>query len=229
MIILGAAIWMPFTAILTVGLVIVLGHNALDFYEKQLPANHTYNIFYSFLHRPGLYPLGGGYSLLIFYPFLSWTGLMMLGYCFGKLFTRYEGAERKNVLTWLGVGIILFFIALRATNLYGDAQHWSQQKNGCVYSIIFYQHCKIPAITFVYVHDYWSRYFICCLVGKYEKWSNKIHYGLRTCAFLLLCDPFHVDTPFMCGCIFYAVGIRLHRVSIQQVKALTSFQLCYAR
>jgi uncharacterized membrane protein len=144
MIILGLAIWMPFSAILTVGLLIVFGHNALDFYEQQFPPNHTFNIFYSFLHRPGVYPLGGGHSLLILYPILSWSGLMMLGYCFGKLFTRFEGDQRKKVLTWLGLGIILFFVALRATNIYGDANPWSQQKNGLFTVFSFVDTVKYP-------------------------------------------------------------------------------------
>jgi uncharacterized membrane protein len=144
MIILGLVIWMPFPVILTLGLLIVFGHNALDFYEKQFPRNHTYNIFYSFLHHPGVYPLGRGHSLLIFYPFLSWAGLMMLGYCFGKLFSRYEGAERRKVLTWLGLGIIFFFIALRATNLYGDANHWASQKNALFTVFSFIDTVKYP-------------------------------------------------------------------------------------
>ena len=144
MIILGLVIWMPFSAILTVGLIIVFGHNILDLYEKQFPTNHTYNILYSFLHRPGVYPLGGGHSLLILYPFLSWAGLMMLGYCFGKLFTRYEGAERRKVLTWLGLGIILLFIALRATNVYGDANHWTTKKNALFTVFSFIDTVKYP-------------------------------------------------------------------------------------
>jgi len=144
MIILGLVIWMPFSAILTLGLIIVFGHNALDFYEKQFPPNHTYNIAYSFLHRPGFYSLGGGRSLLILYPVLSWAGLMMLGYCFGRLFTRYEGAERKKILAGLGIGIILFFIALRATNLYGDASHWTTQKNTLFTVFSFINTVKYP-------------------------------------------------------------------------------------
>ena len=144
MIILGLAIWMPFSAILTVGLIIVFGHNALDFYEKQFPQNHTYNIGYSLLHRPSLFPLGEERSLLILYPFLSWAGLMMLGYCFGKLFTRYQGTERKKILTRLGLGIILFFIALRATNLYGDANPWTTQKNALFTVFDFIDTVKYP-------------------------------------------------------------------------------------
>src|SRR5436190_9330136 len=85
MIILGLMIWLPFTAILITGLVIVLGHNSLDFYEAGRMG--SYPFLYSLLHRPGFYPLWKGHTLLVFYPFLSWAGLMMLGYCFGKLFT----------------------------------------------------------------------------------------------------------------------------------------------
>ena len=144
MILLGVVIWMPYSAILALGLLIVFGHNALDFYESQFPPNHSYPMFYSFLHHPGFYSLTPNHNLLILYPFVPWTGLMMLGYCFGKLFTRYEGADRRRIMTRLGLGIILFFIALRATNLYGDAQHWSQQKNGVFTVFSFINTVKYP-------------------------------------------------------------------------------------
>jgi uncharacterized membrane protein len=144
MVLLGLAIWMPFPALLTLGLLIVFGHNALDFYEKQFPPNYTYNIAYSFLHHSGLYSFDKTHSLLIFYPFLSWTGLMILGYCFGKLFTKYEGVQRRRVLTWLGIGIISFFIVLRAINLYGDGNHWSAQKNSIFTLLSFVDTVKYP-------------------------------------------------------------------------------------
>jgi uncharacterized membrane protein len=171
MIILGLAICMPFAAVLTVGLLIVFGHNALDFYEQQFPPNYTYNIFYSFLHRPGIYPLGGGHSLLIFYPILSWAGLMMLGYCFGKLFTKYEGVQRKKVLTGLGLGIILFFVILRVTNLYGDANHWSTQKNGLFTVLSFIDTVKYPP----------SLLYMCMTIGPailFVAWWGNVKNGV---------------------------------------------------
>src|SRR5438552_7063026 len=51
MIILGLAIWLPFAAIFVLGSVIVLGHNALDFYEANLKDNPGW--LYSLVHRPG--------------------------------------------------------------------------------------------------------------------------------------------------------------------------------
>lgn len=142
MIILGLAIWLPFKVVFSIGLLIVLGHNTLDFYET----NHTGNFSaaYSLLHRPGFYSLGNGRSLLILYPFLPWAGLMMLGYCFGKFFTIFEGKKQRKVLTQLGFGLIVFFIVLRASNLYGDAQHWSIQKNALYTVFSFIDTVKYP-------------------------------------------------------------------------------------
>ncbi|HVF96131.1 MAG TPA: hypothetical protein VM871_02355, partial [Flavisolibacter sp.] len=126
MMLLGVISWLPFKAILALGLLIVLGHNSLDFYE----AGHRggYDLVYSLLHRPGVYPVTDAFSILVLYPFLPWVGLMTMGFCFGKLFMRFEGAKKKQVLLRLGIGLIAFFIFLRATNVYGDPVDWTTQK-----------------------------------------------------------------------------------------------------
>ena len=163
MVILGLAIWLPFTAIFTVGLLIVLGHNALDFYEAK---QQTFPFWYSLLHKQGIYPITTGHNLLVFYPFLSWSGLMMLGYCFGKLFTRYEGAQRKKILTQLGIGIILFFIALRALNIYGNPEKWAVQKNAMYTFLSFINTHKYPP----------SLLYMCMTIGPailFLAWAGK--------------------------------------------------------
>jgi uncharacterized membrane protein len=142
MVFLGVAVWLPFRAILAIGLLIVLGHNSLDYYEAKQGQN--FGLFYSLLHRMNFLPLGGNRELAIVYPFLSWTGLMLLGYCFGKLLTAYEGARQKRILTLLGAGIILFFIVLRATNVYGDPFPWSAQKNMLFTIFSFVNTTKYP-------------------------------------------------------------------------------------
>src|SRR6187401_1310691 len=62
MVILGLMIWLPFEIILAVGLLIVLGHNTLDFYEKDqtTPFSATYNL----IHRQGFHPLSKNHQLL---------------------------------------------------------------------------------------------------------------------------------------------------------------------
>lgn len=147
MIILGLVIWLPFAAIFILGLIIVLGHDSLDFYEKTLPNFQSDpGWFYSLLHRPHIYNVWDNHNLFVLYPFLPWAGLMMLGYCFGKLFLKYEGAERRKVLIWLGLGILLFFAILRYTNAYGNPPFgkWSTQKNGLYTFLSFMNVNKYP-------------------------------------------------------------------------------------
>jgi uncharacterized membrane protein len=153
MIVLGLMVWLPFRAILAIGFIIVFGHNALDFYERNLKASPGW--WYDLLHHQGFYKLWGNHNLLILYPFLSWSGLMMLGYCFGKLYLQYEGDKRKKALLWLGFGVIAFFVVLRYTNKYGDPDPWSTQK-----SSVF------TFLSFMNVHKYPpSLLYMCATVG----------------------------------------------------------------
>jgi uncharacterized membrane protein len=144
MLFLGLAIWLPFPVIFAIGLIIVLGHNALDYYEKD----HTgpYNPWYELLHKPNYdtIPFIGNIKLLILYPFLPWLGLMFCGYCFGKLVSDRQGAARKKLLLITGFSLILLFIALRYINEYGDPTAWSEQKNGTFTFLSFMDVTKYP-------------------------------------------------------------------------------------
>ena len=169
MIILGLVIWLPFTAILVLGSVIVLGHNALDYYEAGLKESPGW--FYDLVHHVGFYKLWDGHSLLILYPFLSWCGLMMLGYCFGKFFLSVESKQRKRMLTWLGLGIILLFAILRYTNNYGDPGKWSTQKNGLYTFLSFMNVQKYPP----------SLLYMCATIGPailFLAFFGKVRNGL---------------------------------------------------
>ncbi|RYY38316.1 MAG: DUF1624 domain-containing protein [Chitinophagaceae bacterium] len=141
MVFLGIAVHLPFWAVLAMGTAIVLGHNALDFYEQgkqQFPA------WYHFVHRPGPLTVGDGRAIFVAYPFLSWTGLMFLGYCFGRLYTHCTEQARKKWLLLLGIGLLVLFVALRASNLYGDRQHWTEQKNTLFTALSFINVVKYP-------------------------------------------------------------------------------------
>lgn len=138
MFIMGFMIKLPFRAVLVIGLLIVLGHNSLDWIEaqqKDLP------FLWHLMHQQGAFPLWGSHKLFIFYPFLPWSGLMMLGYCCGTIFTRYDETQRSKLLLRLGLGIVVFFVLLRFTNLYGDPLHWSSQRN-TLYSFLSFMNVQ---------------------------------------------------------------------------------------
>jgi uncharacterized membrane protein len=142
MIVLGIMIWLPFPIILATGLIIVLGHNSLDYYEAGLKGSPGWQ--YSLLHQPGFYKLWDGHNLLILYPFLPWVGLMLMGYCFGKLFISLEGKDRKKMLIGLGAGLIVFFAILRYFNGYGDPLVWKEQRNSLYTFLSFMNVQKYP-------------------------------------------------------------------------------------
>lgn len=128
MVLMAMLIYLPFNAILGLGLIIVLGHDLLDFPEAV--KGFKPGFLWSLLHRSNGYPFLGHF-VVILYPFLPWTGLMLLGYCVGKIFTPdFPYAQRRKFFLWIGSGLILFFVGLRLTNLYGDPTDWAPQKEG---------------------------------------------------------------------------------------------------
>jgi uncharacterized membrane protein len=131
MVLLGLLVWLPFYAILAIGLIIFFGHNALDAFEQL--RNGQVGIFWSLLHRPGFFPLGDNRLLAVLYPFLPWLGVMILGYCLGKWFEPHiTPAMRSRRLVILGLALIALFFVLRTINDYGnpiprltDASGWT--------------------------------------------------------------------------------------------------------
>jgi uncharacterized membrane protein len=127
MIILGLIIWLPFPVIFILGAFIVAGHNAFNF---------------PFL-KPIIIPLDITHKLNIFYPFLPWTGIMMLGYCFGKLFNP-EVINRNKKIILIGISATVAFIFLRWLNIYGDPDKWIPQKNSLYTLFAFLDVEKYP-------------------------------------------------------------------------------------
>jgi uncharacterized membrane protein len=131
--------------------------------NQQLP------FIWDLAHRLSFHPIGGGRTLGILYPFLPWTGVMLLGYSCGKFFRKeVDPLHRRRTLTMLGFGVILFFIALRASNAYGDSFPWAVQKN-FLYSILsFVNTAKYPP----------SLLFICMTIGPallFLAWMEPVH------------------------------------------------------
>ena len=169
MVILGLVIWLPFEIILTLGLLIVLGHNALDFYERKQTG--AFDAWYNLIHRVGVHSLSTKRQVLILYPFLPWTGLMMLGYCLGKVLRNENTAYRKRFLVVAGISTIALFIILRFINIYGDPFRWSTQGNGFYTFLSFINASKYPP----------SLFFICMTIGPallLMAWRDNIENGL---------------------------------------------------
>jgi uncharacterized membrane protein len=144
MMILSLLIHLPRPLLLLLGAVLVAAHNTLD--TVQVNGNTFPALLWSLLHQPNFAGFHfGGFNPLVGYPVIPWIGIITLGYCLGSLYTpETDPAARKRSLRNLGIGSIVLFIILRWTNLYGDAAHWSTQKNALFTLFSFVNTTKYP-------------------------------------------------------------------------------------
>lgn len=156
MVLMAGLTWLPFRAMLGIGLAIVLGHNLLDAVEQS--PGFAPGFGWALVHGGGnnVFQYAPGRVVIALYPFLPWLGLMMLGYCLGRLFEPTVSPEkRRQWLLALGAGAIGLFVGLRLLDVYGDPFPWSVQKDGLV-----------TVFSFLKVHKYPpSLLFMCITVG----------------------------------------------------------------
>jgi uncharacterized membrane protein len=157
MILLGLLVLLPYRIIFAVGLLIVAGHNIMDYPSVSAGFKGTVLSDLLYFSNFSAYQLWEGHFFLIVYAFLPWTGVMLLGYCFGKLFqSGVDPVWRKKMLLIIGTGLILLFIVLRSTNLYGDPAPWSTQPRGPLYTFLSFLNLnKYPP----------SLLFLCMTIG----------------------------------------------------------------
>jgi len=138
MIVLAALVHLPKKIILTVGIIILAGHNLLD--------NIHYDGFaWAALHEAKRFQISDTHIIRVTYPVLPWIGIMALGYCFGNIYTaKFTAAKRKKWLLTMGIGAIALFIIARAINLYGDPYPWAVQNSSTFTFLSFLNVNKYP-------------------------------------------------------------------------------------
>ncbi|MEY2879018.1 MAG: hypothetical protein RLZZ15_1398 [Verrucomicrobiota bacterium] len=124
MIALAALVRLPTWAVATCGMAMIFLHNVLDGVRAERLG--AWGPWWKILHAGGEVPLGGGHVIGAGYPLVPWVGVMAAGYGFGALLTRPDD-ERRRWLARLGLAACGAFLALRFSNLYGDAHPWAVQ------------------------------------------------------------------------------------------------------
>jgi len=136
MVLLGILVHFPYKFLFVLGLIIVMGHNLLQ-YAPFNSMKGSFGADLVYYTNFSAYKIDADHLLLIVYAFLPWTGVMLLGFCFGKLYEAgMEAAKRRKILILLGSGLFLFFLLLRAINIYGDLEPWSSQSRGPEYTFL---------------------------------------------------------------------------------------------
>lgn len=143
MVALGGLVWLPLNAIVALGLAIMLGHNLVDPYVRDIGraiGEDPLRWVYQFLYFGGSVSLGeSGPRIAILYSLLPWIGVIAAGYAFGKVLQLPE-ERRHRVCLAIGLSAIAVFLLLRTFNLYGDPRHWTPEQ-----PLSFLNTAKYPA------------------------------------------------------------------------------------
>jgi uncharacterized membrane protein len=137
--------------ILGLGLGITFGRNIFDFLAagSVTPSDTgaavaSINPFVAIFFGGGIFPLTASNVVFVIYPVVPWLGIMLLGYCLGKLYTDFSPQERQKMLLNLGLTAIGLFVILRFVNIYGDPSPWKEQKNFVFTVMSFLNTTKYP-------------------------------------------------------------------------------------
>lgn len=143
MVVLAALIYLPQKYILITGLVLVFGHNVFDLI-RLAPTDRGF-VTWTILRQAGIISITQDSFFNVAYPLLPWLGIMLTGYGMGRLYDKHTDSEkRRRRLLYCGIAAMVLFIILRFPNLYGDANHWSPQKNFLFSVMSFLNVTKYP-------------------------------------------------------------------------------------
>jgi len=152
MIILAALIYLPKSVIAAFGLLMIALHNLLDtirvegWHGPGTPAPGIGEKLWIVLHQAFYaFPIVSEPSpvVAVIYPLIPWVGVMAAGYVFGALY-QLDAQRRRRLLLIIGGAATLLFIVIRAINIYGDPNKWSQQKNFVFTVLSFVNTTKYP-------------------------------------------------------------------------------------
>ncbi|MCE7864991.1 MAG: DUF1624 domain-containing protein [Bacteroidetes bacterium CHB5] len=142
MILLAGLVSLPIKWNLIIGLLIIFFHDAL----ALIPVNPTQFLFvpWTILMKTGFIAASPSVAFVISYPIVPWLGIMLVGYCTGKLYTHYDASTRMRWLVQSGGGAIILFIGLRLLNLYGDQAPWQKYSSIDLTLLSFLNTTKYP-------------------------------------------------------------------------------------
>jgi uncharacterized membrane protein len=148
MIVLAGLIHLPIRAIAAISIAMIALHNAFDFFRVRPPVPGTagpgfWASVWMVLHQPGIIFFTPTIHGLVLYPLIPWIGVLSAGYCLGAVY-QWEPERRRSFLIKLGGGMLIGFVVLRATNLYGDPSQWQVQKNAIFTLLSFLNVSKYP-------------------------------------------------------------------------------------
>lgn len=203
MVVLSVLQFLPYKILLVLGIIIIAGHNLLDGIRIEQP--FIASLGWSVFHVLHPYKIPPHLTLLVAYPFLPWLGLMILGYCLGKMYKKETDANyRKKFLLIAGVCSILLFIVLRYVNVYGDMHKWAMQQTALFTIFDFVNTTKYPPSLLYMLMTIGPALIVLSFTENISNWFSRIMviYGKVPFFYYLL----HVLLIHTMSVIFYLVS-----------------------
>jgi uncharacterized membrane protein len=144
MVVLAGLVHLPRSAIGTIGIGMMAGHNLLD--GIQAAQLGSLGWLWNLLHQPALIHPTSEVAVFALYPLIPWIGVMAAGYALGPVMLL-EPARRRRWLVELGGAVTLAFIVLRATNLHLDPAPWTPHDSIGATALSFVNTEKYPPST----------------------------------------------------------------------------------
>jgi uncharacterized membrane protein len=142
MMLMAGIIQLPMRAVVLLGAVLVVGHNALD--KLTVASFGGYGWLWQVLHVQGFVTDDPSkLPILVAYPLIPWPGVMAVGYAFGAVLLK-EAKIRDLWMLRTGLLSLLAFVVLRFSNLYGDLRSWAVQADPVRTIMSFFNVTKYP-------------------------------------------------------------------------------------
>ncbi len=130
MILLAGLIWLPRWALIAFVALLICGHNLF----LDVPAAD--NFFLAMLHNsPFVFFTSSLPPLLFSYVLIPWVAVLALGYLIGAWYDK-SVEQQRTLFRISGISLLIFFVVLRALNVYGDPVPWSVQPRGLAYTFL---------------------------------------------------------------------------------------------
>lgn len=169
MIVLAAAIHLPFKWMLALSILVIAGHNLFD--KQHVPGNGIAAFSWAILHEQQFF-VWKGEGLLVGYPLVPWIAVMPLGYCLGHVYAKgFLPERRKKILLAAGLGMLTAFIVVRFVNVYGDPVPWSVQQRSFFTLLSFLNINKYPPSLLYLLLTLGSAILFLALT---ERWQGKL-------------------------------------------------------
>lgn len=173
MIALAVLAYLPRYVIGLIGVLLVFGHNALDFITFD---NNEFGYsLWTILHDRGYLYASDSFQVKVSYPSLPWIGVICLGYFVAPLFSNKVSAEKRiHTLFTMAALSLLTLVVIRFANVYIEPVPWAHYDSWLLTFQSFINFTKYPPSLGFLLMTLGVAFAVLALLEKYN--PSRLHF-----------------------------------------------------